>query len=130
MKLSDLVDKVEPFRFEYDGFVLEGEYQRYKTSTPNYVKSLLKTLPELSEDGTAAEKAAAVKARDEADLKAGLQVLADTIKSWNAVDDSGSPVPISIETFEALPISFTQALILYFRNLREGNPTSPNSPSS
>lgn len=129
MKIADLVNKVDTFRFEYDGFVLEGEYYKYKTTTPNYAKEGLTNLPEVPEEGTDEEKKAAQLKRDEALSKFYDKTLADTIKSWNATDEGGNPVPPSIETFSQLPMPFTTAFAGFLRELRE-NPTSPNLPST
>ena len=126
MKISDLVNKVEPFKFEYDGFVLEGEYYKYKTTTPNYAKQMLATLPDELAEGTDEEKEAATKARNEAAQKAGLKSIADMIVSWNAEDDQGNSLPLTIELLEQLPAVFTERLVDFFNDLRNGNPTSGN----
>src|SRR5690348_18252559 len=102
MRISDLVNKVAPFRFEYDGFVLEGEFYKYKTTTPSYAKAALESVPKVSEEGTKEEQEAAQEARSKAMEKLGAKTLADTIKSWNAEDENG-PLPPSIEVFESLP---------------------------
>lgn len=131
MKISDLVNKVEPFRFEFDGEVLEGTYYKYKTTTPNYEKALWANFPPLLEEGTDEDKAANAKARDEASINIGVKVLSDVVITWNAEDDSGEPVRPSLELFKQLPAPFTNALLEFFKKLRSGeNPTSPDSPST
>lgn len=128
-KISDLVNKVDKFRFEYDGFVLEGEYWKYRTNTPNYVKEGTASIPEPLEEGTDEEKKKAREARNKALQDFYGKTLSDTIKSWNAVDDSEQPIPPSADTFAALPLVFTEAFMTYIASLRE-NPTSPSSPST
>jgi len=131
MKINDLVNKVEPFRFEYDGFVLEGEYFKYRTTTPSYAKEALAAIPKVPDGGTDEEKAAATKARGEALERVSAKSLTDTIKSWNAEDDDGNPVPISIEVFEQLPELFITAFLAFLTSLREGaeKKESTTSPS-
>ena len=128
-KISDLVNKVDKFRFEYDGFVLEGEYYKYRTTTPNYAKQGLAKVPEVPEEGTEDEKKAAEEKRLVALTQFYDQALADTVKTWNAIDDDGNPVAPSLETFNSLPDVFTRAFTEHLRELRE-NPTSPSSPST
>jgi len=134
MKISDLVNKVEPFKFEYDGFTLEGEFYKYRTTTPSYAKKALASLPEIPENANNGEREAAEKARLEANEKLGAKALADTIKSWSATDDDDNPVAPSLETFESLPTPFTTAFLKYLASLREGSEAekkeSANSPSS
>lgn len=129
MKISDLVNKVEAFRFEYDGFVLEGEWYKYKTTTPRYAKEATKLLPEIPEDGTEEEQKAAQKKRNEVLEKLGHQAFADTIKSWNATNGNGEPVPPTPEVFEELPEPFVDKFFSFLKGLREGaeNPTSEAS---
>lgn len=129
MKISDLVNKVDKFRFEYDGFVLEGEYYKYKTTTPNYARSGLANIPKVPEDGTEEEIKAALKAREEALTTLYNKALADTIKSWNAVDGDNNPVPPTVEVLNTLPTPFTDAFAEKLKEWRE-NPTLPSSPST
>lgn len=126
MKINDLVNKVAEFRFEFDGEVLEGKYYKYKTSTPNYGKGLLASIPQPLEEGTDEEKAARQQEIDEASLGIGLQSITDMIVEWNAQDDEGNPLPLSMELLEQLPTAFTEKLIEFFKELREGNPTNGN----
>lgn len=138
MRISDLVNKVETFRFEYDVFVLEGEWYKYRTTTPSYAKKSLEGLPEIPEGGTEEEQQAAEKARDKALADVGFQALADTIKSWNAEDDDGNALPPSREVFEQLPNTFTNKFLEFLGTLRDGaspangsgNPTQPSSPTT
>lgn len=132
MKISTLVDKVEHFRFEFDGEVLEGEYYKYRTTTPNYYKQAHGSVPDIPEDGTEEEKATAREARNKALEAVGHKAIADTIKSWNAEDDQGNPLPVSAELFDQLPAPFTEKFLEKIRELRGEvqNPTSPSSPSS
>lgn len=124
MKISDLVNKVEPFRFEFDGEVVEGTYYKYRTTTPNYAKEAAASVEEALTEGTEEEKA---KKRDEMMAKAGFKAVADTIISWNVEDDEGKPVPLTMETFEQLPEAFTQWFIELFNELR--SPTEKKSPA-
>ena len=134
MRISDLVNKVEPFRFEYDGFVLEGEFYKYRTTTPSYAKTALAELPEIPENASNGEREAAQKARQEASERLGARALADTIKSWNAEDDDGNALAPSMETFEKLPEPFTRMFLKFLASRREGSEeekkASPPSPSS
>lgn len=129
MRISDLVNKVDTFRFEYDGFVLEGEYWKYRTTTPDYAKKGLAAIPEVPETGTDEEIRAAQKLRREALDTFYNQALADTVKSWNALDDDNNPVPPTLETFNSLPEPFTNAFAGFLKGLRE-NPPSPGLPST
>jgi hypothetical protein len=132
MKISDLVNKVEDFEFDFDGIKLTGRYFKYKTTTPSYAKKMEDGLPEIPENGTEAEQITAIGARSKA-LKAAIhQGLADTIESWNAEDDDGNPVAPVAEIFASLPEPFTRALAERFKQLRDlsANPTSPDSPST
>lgn len=126
MRISDLVNKVEDFRFEFDGEVLEGKYHKYKTTTPQYLKALSETIPPLPESGTDEEKAAATEVRNAAALKASMKMIADTIVSWNALDEQEQPIAPSLELFEQLPNLFTEKFLKFFNELREGNPTNGN----
>lgn len=126
MKISELVNKVEPFTFEYGGFTLTGEYYKFKTTTPAYAKAATEALPKVPEKGTEEEIAKAEKEREEAIGKMNAKIIADTIKSWNAEDDGG-PVPPTLEVIEKLPLPFTQKFLEYIADLREGNPTNGNA---
>ncbi len=130
MKINDLVNKVESFRFEFDGEVLEGTYYKYKTTTPSYAKIASESIPAELEDGTDQEKKANQEARDVARAKIGAQMFVDTIISWNAEDAQGNPILPSVEIFEQLPSAFTEKFMDFFAELRKGNPTSPLSPST
>lgn len=132
MKISALVDKVEPFRFEFDGEVVEGEYYKYKTTTPNYAKGVMAQIPEEPNgDGTKQERNAAKQTRVEALNRVGARVLTDTIKSWDAEDSDGNPLPPSYELFNELPAPFTEKLIAFFEELRNPKVNPPTaSPSS
>ncbi len=126
MKISDLVNKIEDFRFEFDGEVLEGKYHKYKTTTPQYLKALVEAIPAVLESGTDEEKAAADEARGNAATEASRKLLVDTIVSWNAEDEDGNALPIALETFLQLPNLFTEKFGKFFTELREGNPTNGN----
>lgn len=126
MKISDLVNKVEPFRFEFDGLALEGTYCKWKTTTPNYLTSVFNSIPQETDGGTEEEKEANKKVRDEAVLNASLKVIADTIVTWNAEDDNGNPLPVSLDTFKQLPNQFTEKFTAFIGELREGNPMNGN----
>lgn len=114
MKISDLVNKVEPFRFEYDGFILEGEFWKYRTTTPTYQRQLKKLTDEAE--------------TDDARERVGYKWLSDAIKSWNALGENDQPLPPTSETFDSLPTPFIIEFGTYLAGLREGNP--PNSPAS
>lgn len=129
-KISSLVNKVEPFRLEYDGFVLEGEWWKYKTTTPNYAKEFLESLPPIPETGTEEEKKKVEDERNKALNDFSAQVLTDTVQSWNAVDDDDQPLPISVETFNRLPQPFTEFFMAYLKDLREGAATEKKSQTS
>lgn len=126
MKISDLVNKIEDFRFEFDGEVLEGKYRKYKTTTPQYLKALSESIPDVLEDGSDEEKTNAEVVRNAAATKASMKMMADTIISWNAEDDAGNALPIALDTFEQLPSLFTEKFLEFFKILREGNPTNGN----
>lgn len=128
MRISDLVNKVEPFTFEYDGFALSGEYYKFKTTTPAYAKAATEALPKIPEDGTEEEKAAAEKEREEALGKMNAKIIADTIKSWNAEDENGA-VPPTLEVIEQLPLPFTQKFLAFIAELREGTEQKKLTPS-
>lgn len=130
MKISDLVNKVEPFRFEYDGFVLEGEYWKYKTTTPTYAKQALDSVPKVLDKGTDEEIAAARDAHIKGLERVGAQSLADTIKSWNAGDSDGKPLPITIETFEQLPQPFIDTFLDFLGELRVASAEKKESTTS
>lgn len=130
MKISDLVNKVEPFRFEYDGFVLEGEYWKYKTTTPTYAKQATASLPKVPEKGTEEEIAIAREVYIKALERVGSQSLADTIKSWNAKGDEGELLPITIETFEQLPQPFIDTFLGFLRELRMATAEKKESTTS
>lgn len=145
-RILDLVNRIEPFEFDFDGLTLKGEWYKYRTNTPKYraaremqvavAQAKMDALPTQFND--IADEAEREAAKDKAfkELRNEFAVIAgtyftDTIKSWNAVDDNG-PIPISIEVFEGLPEVFTEALAKHFRTLRDQvvNPTKPpNSPS-
>lgn len=118
-KINDLVEKVEPFSFPFDGMVLEGKYFKYKTTTPNYAKESLASIPDELTEGTEEEKAANRKARNEAMMTRGLKIITDTIIEWNAEDGEGNPVRPSIELFSQLPDLFTEKFMNFFQDLRE-----------
>jgi len=129
MKINDLVNKVEPFCFVFDGEELKGEYYKWRTTTPNYRKVARAQIPDELTDGTDEEKAANAKAILEASLKVGEKAfLVDTIKSWDLTDvDGGEVVPPSSEVLEKLPEEFTLGLIAFFdelRNPKENPPTA------
>ena len=126
MKISELVNKVEPFRFEFDGEVLEGTYYKYKTTTPKYMRAAAESVPEELLEGTAKQKADAEKERYKVLESVGYQMLADTIATWNAQDDDGNPIPVGPEVFSQLPDSFIEQMNKRFKELREGNPTNGN----
>lgn len=127
MKISDLVNKVEPFCFEFDGEKLSGTYYKYKTSTPNYLKALGETIPDEVTEGTDEEKKTAAEARTKASLNAGLSLVGDMIATWDAEGDDGPlPLPLTMETLESWPNPFTEAFMDFFKKLREGNPTNGN----
>lgn len=132
MKISALVDKVEPFRFEFDGEVVEGEYYKYRTTTPKYAKAILAQLPvEPNGNGTKQEQAAAKLAHGEEVSRVGARVLTDTIKSWDAEDSDGNPLPPSYELFNQLPALFTEKLMTFFEELRNPKVNPPTaSPST
>lgn len=130
MRISDLVNKVEPFKFEYDGFTLEGEWYKYKTATPKYAKELLAGIPEIPDGATEQERLKLLGERIEILTETANRGLADMIKSWNATDDNGEPVPLSAAVFESLPAPFTQALTGYFKERREEKKESAPSQSS
>lgn len=128
MRISDLVNKVEPFEFNYDGFQLTGEYYKFKTTTPAYAKASMESLPQIPENGTEEEIALAEKEREEAIGKMNAKIIADTIKSWNAEDENG-PVPPSLEIIEKLPLPFTQKFLAFIADLREGSEKKELTPS-
>lgn len=133
LKISDLVNKVEAFRFEYDGFVLEGEWFKYKTTSPSYAKKLEEGVPEIAEDLSETERLKASKERFSALEKKLFQALAESIKSWNVVDEHGEPLQPSADLFEQLPEPFTSAFAGFFKKRREAerdpdkNPPLPDS---
>lgn len=131
MKISALVDRVEDFEFHFDGEVLKGQYWKYRTTTHRWAKEVMGSLPEVLTEGTPTEITASEKARNEASEKIAARIVADTIKSWNAEDDEGNPLPPSIEVMEQLPQRFVDLLVDHFKELREPkeNPPAP-SPSS
>ena len=130
MRIANLVNRFEPFKFEFDGEVLEGEYYKYRTTTPSYSKAALASLPEVPRDGTEAEIEAANEARIEGLEKLGAKALADTIKSWNAEDENGQPLPPSVEMFEQLPQPFIKAFFRYLSELREGSDSEKKESAS
>ena len=132
MRISDLVDRVEPFEFVYDKWTLKGEWYKYRTTTPNYAKKAAADIPEIPKDITEEEEKKAREARNKALIKVAHQAFADTIKSWDAVDGEGNPVPISPEVFDELPEPFTEKFFTFLNGLRDGteNPTSNGSPST
>lgn len=126
MKVSDLVNRVEPFEFEFDGEVLKGTYYKYRTTTPSYAKQAEAAIPPMLEEGTEEEKLARIEERTAALEATGYKALADTIKTWNAEDDEGNPLPITPETFDRLPNPFTEKFLAFLQELRAGNPTKGN----
>jgi hypothetical protein len=129
MKIADLVNKTEPFEFTFDGFVLKGEWFKYKTTTFAYGRKVQQELPDISEESLTGLSASEIKDRIVKLQSLSSRTLADTIKSWNAEDDDGNPVLPTWEVFEGLPEPFVKALALKFKELRE-NPTLPDSPST
>lgn len=129
MKISSLVDKVEPFEFHFDGEVLKGQYYKWKTQTPNYAKSLKAQLPDELLEGTAEELAANKKAREDMAEKLGEKMfLADTIVSWDMTEvEGGEIVPPSLEVLNSLPVEFTRALSKHFDELRNPKPNPPTA---
>jgi hypothetical protein len=111
MDLAALVNREVPFEFEFDGFVLKGDYYKYKIS-PQY----LQTLRKMGEDGTAPD-----------DI--GYRIIADSIKSWD-MDKGGEEFPPTVENIKELPVLYLFALGKHLGALRDENPTQPNSPSS
>lgn len=129
-RINDLVNKLVPFRLEYDGFVLEGQWWKYRTTTPAYAKKFLESLPQVPEEGTDDEKQKAQQARSKALEEQSAQVLADTIESWNAVDEDDQPLPINAETFNQLPEPFIEFFASYFKGLREETAAEKKSQPS
>lgn len=130
MKISDLVNKVEPFKFEYDGFVLEGEFYKFRTTTPKYAKDAMASVPEIPPGLSGEELAIAEKKREDAFARLGAKSLSDTIKSWNAEDDEGNALPATVEVFEQLPQPFTNAFLDFLGVLREGEEKKESAPSA
>lgn len=129
-KIADLVNKLEPFRLEYDEFVLEGRWWKYKTTTPSYAKRLLDSLPQIPESGTDEERQAAEKARNEAVGDQAARILTDTIESWNAVDEQDQPLAISVDTFNQMPEPFIEYFMGFFKNLRDAAGSEKKSQTS
>lgn len=130
-KISSLVEKTDSFTFVYDEFELTGRYYKYKTSTPNYSAAAIASVPEEVTEGTDAEKKTADNLRTKAVVDYGMRWFADTIYEWNAIDDDGQPVPLTVETFKALPMPFLDALRDHFQELITPKKVEPpNSGSS
>ena len=91
VRISALLEKEADTSFEWDGDVIEF---RFKVGNHN--------------------GAYYTDARSRAGRRARREWLADTIVSWNLVDDDDKPVPISFDTFEApwFPIPLGSAFIL------------------
>lgn len=143
MKLSNLVNKVEAFKFEYAGESLEGEFYLFKTTTPQYLKGLTRLTDECeervsgieeqikavkSDDPDAPVKLAELQKQKEAaeqeQERVGYKWLVEAVKSWNAIDDSDEPLPVSQEVFNQLPTPFLLAFGKYLAGLRDGNFTN------
>jgi len=126
MKISDLVNRVEPFCFDFDGLKLEGTYYKYRTTVPTYLESLGQSVPNKLDTGTDEELKANADAIETAKAEIGFRLLADTIITWDVEDEEGNPLPFSMETFKCLPDLFSQKFVTFIRELREGNPTNGN----
>ncbi|HUS09227.1 MAG TPA: hypothetical protein VMZ30_02085 [Pyrinomonadaceae bacterium] len=150
MKLSNLVNKVAPFKFEYAGEALEGEFYLFKTTTPQYLKGLTRLTDECeekvsgieeqikalqsSDDPQSGPKLAELQRQkevaEEEQERAGYKWLVEAIKSWNAVGDSDEALPVSQEVFNQLPTPFLLAFGKFLAGLRDGNFTNGASSSS
>ena len=129
MKISALVEKVEPFTFVFDGEELKGEFYKWKTRTPSYAKAAKAQIPDELLEGTDEEKMANLKLRNEAAERVGTKAfLADTIKSWDMTDvEGGEIIPPSLEALERLPVEFTDQLVEFFDDLRNPKPNPPTA---
>lgn len=89
VQLFALVNRSEPFEFTFDGITLEGQWYKWRTTSPNYQRQRaekLAGLPEIPEEGDEETKQKALEAWEQALRKVNAQTLKDTIKSWNAVE--------------------------------------------
>lgn len=89
VQLFALINRTEPFEFEFDGITLEGQWYKWRTTSPNYQRQRaekLAGLPEIPEEGDEETKQKALEAWEQALRKVNAQTLKDTIKSWNAVE--------------------------------------------
>lgn len=111
MDLNGLVNRLEPFTFEYDGYTLNGRFYKYKVS-PQY----LATLKKMEDEGTEPDEI-------------GWKIISDSIESWD-MDVEGQPFPPTVDNLKQVPVVYLIAFGKYLGELREGNPTngasSPN----
>jgi hypothetical protein len=137
-RVTEFINRVEPFEFEFDGFTVSGEWFKYKTTTPRYQLARQKKLEAITAELNAIpDKVQAIANADERQperdrlekeceekLKQhAFEYYEDTIKRWRDAD--GKEILLTIDTFQDLPEQFTQALATYFRKQRDEavNPT-------
>lgn len=135
-KISALVEKSDSFSFPFDGEELTGRYYKYKTRTVNYAKAAIDAvpggadeLPDLPLSASAEEieaRAQLLKARNTALRAMRWKWFADTIIDWNALTETDEPLPITEETFNALPVPFVDQ----FEELLNGLIDPKKSPKS
>ena len=112
MNLTELVNRLDDFEFEYDGYQLKGRYYKYKIS-PQY----LATLKKMEEEGTEPDEI-------------GWKIISDSIESWDMDLGDGKPFPPTVENLKQVPVVYLIAFGKYLGELRDGNPTQTNSQSS
>lgn len=88
--LNGLINRADLFEFEFDGYTLKGEWYKWRTTSPQYQRARaekIAALPQVPADATT-EQAEQILALIEKEIRAiNAQVMADTIKSWDAVEE-------------------------------------------
>lgn len=88
--LSGLILRVEPFEFVFDDYTLKGEWYKWRTTSPQYQRAKaakIAALPDVPENATK-EDAERILAEVESAVRAiNAQVMKDTIKSWDAIEE-------------------------------------------
>lgn len=89
-RILDLTKRVDNFDFTFDGYTLAGTWFKWRTTSPSYQRrkaekiAALPTVPENTNDAEAEKILAQI---EKAIREINAQVMADTIASWDAVED-------------------------------------------
>jgi hypothetical protein len=141
--VDDLLNMIVPFEFPFEGKTLKGKWYKYKTTTPTYVRTVMRRVRELREQVHTLTQQIIDAKNDDPDLPKLLSErdeledqlqrtpydwMATGITEWNAVRVNKEVLPISKETLDSWPLLLLNRLNEFFSKERTGeNPTSPAS---